>query len=67
VSYSFKAIQELVWAVVVAVIVYLGTALVGLKIDDWQTWLPIIAAGAGRAVVAAILAYFAPSGTFSLK
>lgn len=66
-SYTFKVIPELVWAVVLAVLAYLAEALSGLKLADWQAWLPIIAAGAGRAVLAAIVAFFTKTGTFQAR
>ena len=66
-SYTFKIIPELAWAIVLAVLVYLADALSGLKLADWQLWLPVIVAGAGRAVLAAIVAFFTKTGTFTAK
>ena len=66
-SYSWKTLQELGWAIAVAIIVYLGTAFSGLNISDWHVWLPVVLAGAGRAAIAAIVAFISPSGTFAVK
>ena len=67
-SYSFKTLQELGWAVAVAVLTYLGTInFGGLNPTDWKAWGPAILAGAGRAVLAAIIAFISPTGGFQTK
>lgn len=65
-SYTWKALQEIVWAAVVAALTYLSAAFAGGIPADKAAWLAI-AAGAGRAIIAAIVAYFSKSGSFQAK
>ena len=64
-TYNWKTLQELGWAVVVAIVTYATPIIAGANPSDWRTWLPALAAGCGRAALAAILAKVSPSGTFS--
>lgn len=62
-TYTWKSLQEFGWAVVVAAITYLSSVLAGGIPIDKAAWLAI-AAGLGRAVLAAIVAKLSPSGGF---
>lgn len=65
-TYTFKTLQELIWAVVVALVTYLYTlAQTGLPAGDWKAITIAIAAGAGRAVLAAIVAFISKTGGFT--
>ena len=65
-TYNWKTLQELGWAVAVAVVTYLSGAVgAGLPVDK-AAWLAI-GAGVARAALAAIVAFISPSGTFSAK
>ena len=65
-SYLFKTWPELAWAVFVALVTYLYTiAQTGLPAGDWKAITIAIAAGAGRAVLAAIMAFISKSGGFT--
>ena len=61
--YSFKALQEFGWAVVVAIVTYAAPVIAGANPGDWKTWLPALAAGCARAALAAIVAKLG-SGSF---
>lgn len=63
-SYNFKTLQELIWAAAVAVITYLSTATAAGVPADKAAWIAL-AAGAGRAVLAALVAFV--NGGFSGK
>ena len=56
-QYDFKKVAELGWFVGVAVIAFVAQALTAANFQDvaadWQTWAIALAAGAGRAAVAA--------------
>jgi hypothetical protein len=65
-TYNFKALQEVGWAAVVAGVTY-AAGVIGAGVDpgDWRIWLPALAAGAGRAALAALAAKLSTSGGFS--
>ena len=66
-QYDFKFLQEVVWAALVAFVVYFLTAFTttGL-ITDWHGWLIATIAGGLRAVAGVILAMLT-QGTISKK
>lgn len=67
-TYVFKALPELVWAILQALGVYLAALnFADLPSGDWKAFALAIAGGAVRPVLAAILAYFSKSGSFQAK
>lgn len=60
-EYQYKRLQELAWALVVAVGVVLAQAMLTVDpatITDWRTWLVGVAAASVRAAGGALLAWF---------
>lgn len=65
-TYTWKTLQELGWAVAVAVVTYLsGVVAAGIPVDK-AAWLAL-GAGVARAVLAAIVAFISPTGGFQTK
>ena len=65
-TYQFKSLQELVRALAVALLTWVGALnFAGLSVDNWKPWAIAAGAGAGQAVLAALLAWLSPTGTFS--
>ncbi len=63
-TYSFKRLQELAWAVAVAVAVFAVSVLVEFDPDaitDWKSWAISLAGGVVRAAAGAALAFLRPS------
>jgi len=57
VRYDFKHIEESVWVVVVAVVVFAAMEAAGHQdFSDWKTWLPVLAGGCIRAAAGALVA-----------
>lgn len=59
-SYQYKRLQELAWAVLVAVGVVAAQAMLTVDpdtISDWRTWATGVAAASVRAVGGALLAW----------
>ena len=55
--YDFKHIEESVWVVVVAVVVFAAMEAAGHQdFSDWKTWLPVLAGGCIRAAAGALVA-----------
>jgi len=56
--YEFKKLEEAGWFVGVAVIAFVAQAAAAANFQDvaadWQTWAVALAAGAGRAALAAV-------------
>jgi hypothetical protein len=60
-SYTFKTAEELGWAALVAVVVFIGTQITAVDpagITDWKAWTLALLAGAARAAFAAVVAKF---------
>lgn len=56
-KYNFRLAQEVVWAMLVAFVVYAGTAFItDMGVTDWRAWGIATLAGAARAAVAVLVA-----------
>lgn len=66
-TYNWKTLQELGWAIAVAVVTYAAPVIAGANPTDFKTWGLALLAGCGRAALSAIVAFISPSGGFSAK
>lgn len=58
-NYTFKAWQELAWAILITILMTLAQALLEFdasKIVDWQVWAISLISGCIRAIAAIIVA-----------
>lgn len=65
-TYTWKTLQEIGWAVATAAVAYLsGVMAAGIPADK-AAWIAL-GAGLARAVLAAIVAFISPSGSFQTR
>ncbi len=58
-TYDFRAIPEILWAVFIAMVVYIAQTLVFFnpsEILDWRTWAISLLAGCIRAAASVVIA-----------
>jgi len=56
-QYTFKPLEEIVWAAFIAVVVFILADLAARQdFTNWRDWLPVLAAGCARAAAGAALA-----------
>ena len=65
-TYNWKALQEVLWAVAVGVIAYLNTTLALGVPADKAAWIAL-GAGAARAALAAVVAWISSRGSFQVS